>query len=303
MTVFVNENNILTEIPEIPFKLEKDLQKLIEKNTKMLFGLDFVRTEFELNGLRIDSLAFDRGSKSFVIIEYKKDKNFSVIDQGYSYLSLMLKNKAEFVLAYNEKSAEILKKDDIDWSQSRVIFVSPVFTTYQRQAVELKDLPIELWEVKKYENNTIVFNQIQSKEKHDAIAKFGLKNEIAKSVAAEIKTYTEDYLLESATDEIKKLYRKIKEQILSNFDNVSIKPRKHYVGFVHRRNFVDIVIQKSSLKVVLNLGRGQLDDPRKLARDVSNLGHFGNGDHEISLSDDKDTDYVFTLIKQSFEKN
>jgi hypothetical protein len=65
------------------------------------------------------------------IIEYKRDKNFSVIDQGYACLALLLNNKAEFILLYNEKNMNPLRKEDVDWTQSRVIFVSPSFTTYQ----------------------------------------------------------------------------------------------------------------------------------------------------------------------------
>jgi hypothetical protein len=42
--------------------------------------------------LRIDTLAFDDESKGFVIIEYKKDRNFSVVDQGMAYLKFLLKN-------------------------------------------------------------------------------------------------------------------------------------------------------------------------------------------------------------------
>jgi len=71
-------------IKEIPFKFEKDIQTLVEKNLKSLLHLDFVRSEFALNGFRIDTLAFDTETKSFVIVEYKRDKNFSVIDQGYA---------------------------------------------------------------------------------------------------------------------------------------------------------------------------------------------------------------------------
>jgi hypothetical protein len=37
-------------------------------------------------------LAFDDESKGFVIIEYKKDRNFSVVDQGMAYLKFLLKN-------------------------------------------------------------------------------------------------------------------------------------------------------------------------------------------------------------------
>src|SRR5690606_32341252 len=117
-----------------------------------IFGLDFVRSEFPIGNFRIDTLAFDKDTSSFVIIEYKRDKNFSVVDQGYAYLSLMLNNKADFILEYNENNKNTLRRDAVDWSQSRVIFISPSFTTYQKEAINFKDLPIELWEVKRYSN-------------------------------------------------------------------------------------------------------------------------------------------------------
>src|SRR6218665_3384757 len=148
-------------IKEVSFKFEKEIQTLVEKNLKSLLHLDFIRSEFALNNFRIDTLAFDSETKAFVIVEYKRDKNFSVIDQGYAYLSLMLNNKADFILEFNESQPTILKRTDVDWSQSKVIFISPQFTNYQREAINFKDLPIELWEIKRFENDTISFDQIQ----------------------------------------------------------------------------------------------------------------------------------------------
>ena len=100
---------------------------------------------------------------------------------------MLLNNKAEFILLYNEntKDNKMIKKNDVDWSQSRVIFVSPNFTNYQRKAIEFKDLPIELWEVKLYSNNTILFNQIQSPEKSESIITISQKSEIVKQVSRE----------------------------------------------------------------------------------------------------------------------
>ncbi len=118
-------------ISEIDFVLEKDIQNICENNIRELFGLEIVKSEFAIKNFRIDTLAFDSKSKSFVIIEYKKDKNFSIIDQGYAYLALLLNNKADFILEYNEQSKISLKRDDVDWSQTVVIFVSPSFTQYQ----------------------------------------------------------------------------------------------------------------------------------------------------------------------------
>jgi RecB family endonuclease NucS len=161
MPLYTLQNEKLQIIKEDSFKLEKDIQRITEKNLEYIFGLQFIKSEFSLNNLRIDSLAFDNESKSFVIIEYKRDKNFSVVDQGYAYLSLMLNNKADFILEYNENTNTNLKRDDVDWSQSRVIFVSPTFSKYQQQAINFKDLPIELWEIRKYQNNLIQYNRLK----------------------------------------------------------------------------------------------------------------------------------------------
>ena len=67
-----------------------------------IVGTQIVQTEFAHGSLRVDTLAFNQETRSFVIIEYKRDRNFSVIDQGYAYLALLLNNKADFILEYNE---------------------------------------------------------------------------------------------------------------------------------------------------------------------------------------------------------
>ena len=117
----------LSQVKETPFKKEKELQTLTEKNLKTIFGLEFVATEYQVQNLFIDTLAFDIENKTFVIIEYKRDRSFSVVDQGFSYLSLMLNNKADFILAYNEAKGKSLKRDDVDWSQARIIFIARSF--------------------------------------------------------------------------------------------------------------------------------------------------------------------------------
>ena len=65
---------ILNQIKEIPFQLERQIQHLVEANLNKLLGLESVKSEFTISGsvqrLRIDTLAFDRKNKAFVIIEY-----------------------------------------------------------------------------------------------------------------------------------------------------------------------------------------------------------------------------------------
>ncbi len=51
------------------------------------------------------------------------------------------------------------------------------------------------------------------------------------------------------------------------------------------------------------MSKGTLDDPKKMSKDVSNKGHHGNGDYDITLTPEDDLDYLMTLIKQSYRKN
>ncbi len=302
MALFKVNKNKLDYIQEEKFKLEKDIQKITEENLLTVFDLSFVKSEFSLNDFRIDTLAFDAKTKAFVVIEYKRDKSFSVIDQGYSYLSLMLNNKADFILEYNENNQSTLKRGNIDWSQSRVIFISPSFTPYQKTAINFKDLPMELWEIKKFANQTISYNQIQAKTTKASIKTISRGNEAINAVNKEIKVFTEEDNLSKANDEIREIYEKFKTAIL-NFDDIEIKPTKLYIAFVkQKKNIVDFVIQKNAIKIYINLLFGELDDHKKMARNVSDVGKWGNGDYAIKVNNDKDLEYILSLIKQSYEK-
>ena len=90
MILYSNQTGKLSEVKEKPFKLEKDIQKLFESNLCAIMGLELVKSEFTIKSKRIDTLAFDKQSGAFIIIEYKRDKSISVVTQGFTYLSLML---------------------------------------------------------------------------------------------------------------------------------------------------------------------------------------------------------------------
>jgi predicted transport protein len=304
MPLFTIKDDKLERVKEKPFKSErKDIQSITESSLREVFGYEFIKSELTLGNLRIDTLAFDVENKSFVIIEYKIDQSFSVIDQGYAYLGLLLNNKADFVLEYNENRDASLKRDDVDWSQSKVIFVSPQFTKYQKQAINFRDLPIELWEISKFANGTLLFNQLKSPETSESITKVSQKSELVQKVSREIKVYTEEDHLNGLPNEVIELYQTLKERILALGDNIGVRPRKLYVGFVADGNFVDIRARRSGIKVWINLQKGELDDPQKITRDVSEVGHWGNGDYQVTVNSSEPLDYLITLIKQSYAKH
>ena len=157
----LNKEN-LEEVNLVPFKLEKDIQALVEKNTESIFELEFIESEFRVEKYRIDTLCFDPENNSFVIVEYKKGSSYSVVDQGMTYLQLMLNNKADFLLRLSQHKGKVLEMKDVDWSQSKIIFVAESFNSYQKDSVNFDNLPFELWEIKRFTNKTIVFNKQKS---------------------------------------------------------------------------------------------------------------------------------------------
>ena len=252
MPIF-KDNGKLTPIKEKKFKRERKLQDLVENNLNTLLGLEFISTEFRLNNLRIDTLAFDRESGSFAIIEYKRDRSFSVIDQGYAYLALMLNNKADFILEYNEKSKKSLVRADVDWSQSKVIFIANSFTAHQREAINFKDLPIEMWEAKQYEDDIFSLNQVRATKAAESINIISGDNTV-KKVAREVKQYTVDAHFKEGWDSLREIYDELVERLLALDTRLEVSPQKNYIGFkIDRLVVMALTIHKS--KVVLQLYR------------------------------------------------
>lgn len=302
----VNHDDTLQSIEVSRFDLERDIQRVVEKNTQELFSLQFVRSEFAVQGYRIDSLCFDQEAKAFVIIEYKNTQSYSVIDQGYTYLSTMLNNKSDFVLEYNENTGSNLRRDEVDWSQSRVIFVSPSFTQYQKDSVNFSDIPFELWEVKRFNENVIGFNRLLTGSK-ESIRGFEATTDAA---VAEVRVVDEDTVLRRVPDAIQKIYFDLKNG-MSTWEGVSFNAKQTYIS-VLRGNKVKIYLvpQRNQLKIDMIRRvdfsgdvqsvpiRFTLDDPKSLFSLVVS-------DHKevytCSVTSSSGLDYLLMVMKQKFD--
>jgi len=305
MKLYSLSEGSLKRVATSAFKLEKEIQEIVEKNTRELFGLEFVSSEFAVENFRLDTLCYSEESNSFTIVEYKKDKNFSVIDQGYTYLSLLLNNKAEFILEYNETQQKSLRREDVDWSQSRVIFVSPRFTDYQKHSINFKDVPFELWQIQKYNNGTIGLQRHQSKsDVRIETASSSKSSSVVKSVSKQVKVYDEEYHLsknKTRPAEIEELYHKVKERILDLDENIEVNYLAQTIQFKLEEPIVDIIIYNEGVATIINMKKGNLDDPRKETVDMSNKGHWGNGDYKYRFKPGKELEYGIYLIKQSYD--
>ena len=76
---------------------------------------------------------------------------------------------------------------------------------------------------------------------------------------------------------------------------------KHYVAYKAETNFVDVAPQAKRLRLTLNMRFAEINDPKGICKDVTGIGHQGNGDVDVSLSTLDELPYVIGLVRQSLE--
>ena len=284
--LFQKVQNALKEINPIDFKLEKDIQRLLDNNLGTVFGLQFLETEFPLKDMRFDTVAYDEENGSFVIIEYKKVRSTSLVDQGYAYLHTVLDRKAELVLLYNKVKNDRKQVSDFSWDMTRIYFVSPYFSKFQLAATGFAKMPFKLFEIRQYEGGLIeIIEQENSTKTEFELSK---QDKVIESVNKEVKVWTlDDYCNKTNPgDEVLELYYRLIDNV-SDIASFTIDYKKVYIAFkVKHTNIFDCAFTKKKLKIWLNLRWNELGEiPSELhVIDVSNIGHHGNGDYQFDVS-------------------
>ena len=135
MLHYYRGNQLKGALAPHPFENEKELQKLCEVNLEALFGLELVKsefslkTEFAIKGKRLDTLAYDAGTNSFVIIEYKREvKDEGPTTQATNYMKKMLTKDGQSICAkaFHKEFPDKGKPypEDFKWEPSRYILVA-----------------------------------------------------------------------------------------------------------------------------------------------------------------------------------
>ena len=98
------------------------------------------------------------------------------------------------------------------------------------------------------------------------------------------------------------MFDTFRRTVLALDPSISEEFLKLYVAYKAETNFVDVIPQKKRLLLSLNVRFHELHDPKGSARDVTNLGRWGNGNAEVELSELEMLPYVMGLVRQAFEK-
>jgi uncharacterized protein with ParB-like and HNH nuclease domain/predicted transport protein len=98
------------------------------------------------------------------------------------------------------------------------------------------------------------------------------------------------------------LFEGLRKEVLALDPCVKEEFKKLYVAYKAETNFVDVIPQAKLLRLTINLRFAEINDPKGLCRDITNLGRWGNGDVEVDLKTLDDLSYVMGLVQQSFER-
>lgn len=307
MPLFEVSGEQLNAITQSDFESEKRLQQLIEKNLVATFNCRFIASEVstgEIHRGRIDTLALSEENNP-VIIEYKKMRSPELFTQSFFYLGWLRDHKGDFeVLVRKALSGSV----EVDWSDIRVICLARDYSKYERVAIREMGGNIELWQYRLFANSSFYLEEIHRRTRATALPTDVNGDKDPIMVAAGKKaaltratsTYTFQERIAGKPAKIVELAQKIREYIAGLDAAIEEAPKKLYVAYKTSQNIVCMEIQKQQILLYLKL------DPRKIpnlpqnGRDVTDIGHFGTGDFELTVKSDEDFEIAKPFIELAY---
>lgn len=282
--------------------IEKSVQALFEKNLERLLGVRFLATEFvTTHGGRLDTLGVDENGCP-VIIEYKRASNENVINQGLFYLDWLMDHRKDFEWLILER----LGKDEaakVDWSAPRLICVAGDFNRYDNHAVKQMQRNIELVRYRRYGPDLLMLDLVAATTAKPlpiaAPAAPGGGGAVSGPKAYKQVSTVMQELDGGMVDRFEAL--RAFAQALG--DDVQETTLRFYIAFKRIKNFLCVEFRPSSLRILLyvKVDPSTVQLEPGFTRDVSNVGHFGTGDLEITLAKAEDLERAAPLIRRSYE--
>lgn len=304
-------SNKVTEIPSDAVQVEKSLQVLFEANLEALLGVRFLASEYStgpVHGGRIDTLGLDEDG-SPVIIEYKRAVNENVVSQGLFYLDWLLDHRKDFQWLVMEKLGPEAAKT-VDWSGPRLLCIAGDFTRYDEHAVKQIARNIELLRYRRYGDDLLMLELVHAPKQARMVAPSETPPSKLPGATLPASSAGDPYLnqriayrLSQADTGLRDLFEAVRQFLLGLGDDVQMKELLNYIAFKRIKNFacLELYPQAKTVTVYLKV------DPKTVAleagftRDVTNVGHFGTGNLEVSLRTMDDFAKAQPLFVRSYE--
>ena len=228
----------------------------------------------------------------------------NVISQGLFYLDWLMDHQAEFKLLVMDKLGKPAA-DRIDWSAPRLVCIAADFTKYDGHAVQQINRNIELIRYRRFGEELLLLELANATSASNGRGVGGKAAKAPKVELAPAKTAAGDRSfadwLPLLPPHLSELLASLEGYVVSLGDDVQRKELKLYLAFKRLKNFATVVPQKNRLLLYLHLNPEQIAPLPTIGRDVSQQGHWGTGDIELSLTRQADLEMAKPLILMSYE--
>lgn len=296
-----------SELPSQAARLEKTLQGLIEANMPTFLDVRFLASEYKTGKThrgRIDSLGLDENGCP-VIIEYKRHSTENVINQGLFYLDWLLDHQAEFRWLVMEKLGKEVA-EQIEWTGTRLLCIAADFTRYDEHAVQQIPRNIELLRYKLFGDDLLLLELVNAQSVPDATAVKPMAADTQAEPTAPKPVGKDKSLAEqlaSASPEIQATYTQMVSYLMSLGDDVQEKRLKLYTAFRRLKNFACVIVYTNRMLVTLKLDPASVSLEEGFSRDMSQIGHWGTGDLELTIRTLADLDRAKPLLERSYTES
>lgn len=308
MPLFSIASGKLVSVEQKNFATEKELQTLIQANLEPVFGCRLVASEFSTgtqHAGRIDTLALSEDNNP-VIIEYKKVESSELINQSLFYLAWLNDHRGDFAIAVQKTLGS---KAAVDWSDVRVICIAPNYKKYDLHAVQVMGANIELWAYRLFKNQTLYIEEVLQRsyaqtgagvpgEKNPVMVAAGKKAALTKATAS----YTYDQHLAGKSSKIREMALVLEEFVMGLDPAMEEAPKKLYVAYRTTKNIACAEIQHHKIVLFLKLDPKEVQGPPGISRDVSEIGHFGTGNLEVTIKNLDDLEAAKPFIEMAYSK-
>ena len=178
----------------------------------------------------------------------------------------------------------------------RVVCVAGDFTKYDESAIKQMNRNISLIRYKKFGEDLLMFEQV-----NENVVSAIPDNEPVSKTKATDKTFDEQ--IRNADENIRVLYENLSNYILSLGDDIVESQLQLYVAFKKIRNIVCVEVYNTRILLHLRLDHTNVEYEEGFSRDVSNIGHYGTGDVEVSIRNADDFKKAKPLIERAYNEN
>lgn len=124
-----------------------------------------------------------------------------------------------------------------------------------------------------------------------------------KAAAARVSgSYNFDQHITRKPEAVRQLAIVANDFIVGLDPSIEVAPKKFYVAYKTSQNIVCMEVKQQRVILYLKLDPKSVRGPKGISRDVSEVGHYGTGDLEVSIKGQADFDAAKPFIQMAYEQ-